>query len=400
MTKLVLLFVPKSQSGNCSNLPITNHMRVAINARFLLKNHLEGIGRYTFEVTQRMAKAHPNDVFLLFFDRNYSEEFVFGENVVPIVLFPQARHPLLFVWWFEWSVARALKEYKADVFWSPDNFLSLRARVPTLLTVHDVSFAHFPEQVGWLVKQYYRYFTPRFLEKATYIHAVSEFTRQDIIRNFHLPAQKISVAYNGVRPIFAPISPSTKTILQQKYANGMPYFFYVGAIHPRKNVHRLILSFNLFKQNNPTAQHQLLLAGRWAWQTGEVRTAYEGSLFKDDIIFLNYIQDADLQQLMAAATALLYVSEFEGFGVPIIEAMASGVPVVTSDTSSMPEVAGGAALLVSPKDTAAIANALEIIAFQPDIRQKYIELGLLRAQYFNWDATADIVYEALSDTIA
>jgi glycosyltransferase involved in cell wall biosynthesis len=375
-------------------------MRIAINARFLLANHLEGIGRYTFEVTQRMAKAHPNDVFLLFFDRAYSEEFVFGENIVPIVLFPQARHPLLFVWWFEWSVARALKKYEADVFWSPDNFLSLRSPIPTLLTVHDVSFVHFPTQVGWLVRQYYQYFTPRFLRKATHIHAVSEFTRQDILQHFDIAAPKISVTYNGVRAIFAPIHPTKKIALQAKFSSGKPYFFYVGAIHPRKNVHRLIQAFQLFKTTHPQAPHQLLLAGRWAWQTGKVRNAYEQSSFKNDITFLNYVQDLDLQQLMAATEALLYVSEFEGFGVPIIEAMASGVPVVTSDTSSMPEVAGEAALLVSPKNINALADALEKVAFHPAIRQKYIELGLQRAQFFNWDATATVVYKALSDTVA
>jgi glycosyltransferase involved in cell wall biosynthesis len=370
-------------------------VRIAINARFLLKNKLEGIGRYTLEVTQRMAKAHPNDVFFLFFDRDFDREFVFADNVQPIVLFPQARHPFLFVWWFEWSVARALKRYKADVFWSPDNFLSLYTNIPILLTVHDISFVHFPAQISRLVRWYYQYFTPRFLQKATHIHAVSQYTKQDIVRHFHIPASKISVAYNGVRPIFTPISPTHKQAIQAQYSGRKPYFFYVGAIHPRKNVHRLIQAFSIFKHNNPQSHYQLLLAGRWAWQTGEVKNAYEKSVFKADIIFLNYIQDSDLQQLMASAAVFMYISEFEGFGVPIIEAMASGVPVITSQTSSMPEVAGDAAMLIDPHHLESIANAMEKMANNEAVRQKYIQLGLLRAQFFNWDETAKIVYEAL-----
>ena len=141
-------------------------MRIAVNTRFLLPNKLEGIGRFTLEVLRRMVNSHPEHEFYFFFDRKYDPSFVLSENVIPIILFPPARHPFLFYWWFEWSVARALKKHNIDVFLSTDNFCSLNTKVPTVLVTHDLAFAHFPEQVGFLQRKYYQYFTPRFLAKA------------------------------------------------------------------------------------------------------------------------------------------------------------------------------------------------------------------------------------------
>nr|HQU58994.1 glycosyltransferase [Saprospiraceae bacterium] len=141
-------------------------MKIAINTRFLLAGKLEGIGRYTYEVSRRLVQQQPGDEFIFFFDRPYDPEFCFGPNVQPVVLPPPARHPLLWYVWFEWSIAWALKHYRPDVFFSPDSYLSLRSATPTVLTVHDLAFEHFPEQVPALVKRYYRHFMPRYCHRA------------------------------------------------------------------------------------------------------------------------------------------------------------------------------------------------------------------------------------------
>lgn len=369
-------------------------MRIAVNARFLLKDKLEGIGWFSFEILKELVRQQPDDEFIFFFDRPYDAAFVFADNITPVVLQPPARHPILFVLWFEWSVARALKRYKADVFFSPDNFCSLRTDCPTLLVVHDLSYLHFPKQVSWMQLQYYRYFMPRFIQKAERIATVSNYTKQDMLAQFPIPASKIAVSCNGCRPEFQPLSLAEKKSVQAKYAAGEAYFFYVGAVHPRKNIHRLIAAFDRFKQATNSSM-QLLIAGRFSWQTGIVRDAYEAAVHQADIQFLGYVSNEELPRLVAAASALTYISLFEGFGVPLLEAMHCDVPIITSNISSLPEVAGKAAVLVNAKKEASIAEAMQQIVTNPVLRQQLIEEGRLQRQKFSWQKAAAVISQEL-----
>ena len=361
---------------------------------------MEGIGRFTEETFRRIVMAHPEHEFIFFFDRPFDSSFVFAPNVTPVVLFPPARHPFLFVWWFEWSVARALKKYQADVFISPDNFLSLSTSTPTLLVVHDIAFVHFADNDKRINRWYYQYFMPLFLKRADKILTVSEFTKQDIIRHFNIDNQKIVVCHNGCRADFKPLSTPKDfvdskifyTVQRTPFGEGVPFFLYVGAVHPRKNVHRLIEAFDAFKKET-FSDIQLIICGRFGWLTGEVKTAFEKAAHKEDIIFTGYLADEEVVKLTANALAFVYVSNFEGFGIPILEAMHCDVPVITSNTSSMPEVAGAAALLVNPESVADIAAALKKIAFDENLRLDLIEKGRLQRAKFSWDKTADIVYE-------
>ncbi len=381
-------------------------MKIAINTRFLLKNKLEGFGWFTYETVRRMVVAHPEDEFIFFFDRPYDESYVFGENVTPIVLFPPARHPFLFIWWYEWSVARALKKHKPDIFLSTDNFCSLRTDVPTYLILHDVGWAH-PEArstLPWLVYQYYQFFAPRFLKKAHTIICVSEFVKQDALRYYpFLNSEKIVVCHNGCRTDFKPIDEAEKMAVKVAYTDdtsrdnreGVPFFVFVGAVHPRKNVHRLITAFSEMKQRTGLP-HKLVIVGRFAWQTGDVRTAFDNSAFQKDIIFTGYVADEEVPRIVGAATAVAYVSLAEGFGIPILEAMHCDVPVITSTTTSMPEVAGDAAILVNPLSVSEIADALEKVAIDADLRQNLIEKGRMQREKFSWDKTAATLYEVLT----
>lgn len=368
-------------------------MIIAVNTRFLLPNRLEGVGWVAYETLSRMVAAHPEDTFIFFFDRPFDPPFVFAKNVKPVVLFPQARHPFLFIWWFEWSVARALKRYKADVFLSNDNFCTLNTDVPTCLVLHDVAWTHPEGRVGGLMQWYYDFFAPKFLKKADRIVTVSNFVKQDALRAYpFLDENKMEIAYNACRSAFKPLDNDEKIAIKAQYTEGSDFFVFVGAVHPRKNVHRLIEAFSVFKKRTNTPV-KLLIVGRFGWQTGDVKKAFEQSDYPKDIIFTGYVSNEEVSKLVGAALAVAYVSLSEGFGIPILEGFNCDVPVLTANTTSMPEVAADAALLVSPESIKDIANALERLTFDTDLRTDLIEKGRQRRLAFNWDNTATILYE-------
>jgi len=377
-------------------------LKIAVNTRFLLKNKLEGIGRVTYEVLRRMVANHPEDEFIFFFDRAYDSKFIshlcggqVGENVTPVVLSPPTRHPILIIAWFEISVKRALDKYQPDVFFSPDGFCSLRTDVKTVVLIHDIAYQHFPEQVSFFIRKFYQNFQHRYLQKADKVLTVSHFVKNDIVEKIGIPYDKIKVVHNGGHDNFYPLDDFSKKEIQEKYTNGVPYFFYVGAVHPRKNVHGLITAFDIFKEKT-NAPHRLLIGGRFAWQTGKVKSAFDNAQHKNDIEFLGYVSDEALPKLMGAAFAFVYVSFFEGFGLPLLEAMECEIPLITSNVSSMPEVAEDAAILVDPYEVKDIANAMLQYFEAEDLRKEKIELGRLQRKKFSWDKSAESMYEVLS----
>ncbi|WP_022823443.1 glycosyltransferase family 4 protein [Hymenobacter norwichensis] len=370
-------------------------MDIAVNTRFLLPgDQLEGIGRFTFETLKRMVAAHPEHTFHFLFDRPFDARYVFGPNVVPHVLFPPARHPFLFVAWFEGAVALWLRRHKPAVFLSTDGFTTLATNVPRLTVVHDLAFEHFPQDVELLRRKYYHYFFPRFVRASERLVAVSEATKQDLIATYQLPADKIQVVYNAVDAHFHPQSAAVQQATRERFAAGKPYFLFVGALQPRKNLVNLLKAFDEFKQQTG-APSKLLIVGRTAWKAGPMFDVYQQMQHRHDVHLTGRATDAELVQLYAAALATVYVPYFEGFGIPIIEAQACASPVLTSDRSSMPEVAGGAALLVDPYSSAAIAAALGRLWQEPELRHQLVSKGKVNVQRFSWDKSADALWQAV-----
>ncbi|MDD4107394.1 MAG: glycosyltransferase, partial [Prolixibacteraceae bacterium] len=156
-------------------------MVIAVNTRLLLKGKLEGIGWFTFETLKRMTVRHPEHRYIFIFDRPYSEDFIFSDNIIPVVVFPPTRHPVLWYIWFEFQIPRVLKRYGADIFLSPDGYLSLRTKVPQLAVIHDINLVHRPADLPWLKAEYYNFFFPRFAEKAKRIATVSSYSKEDIV---------------------------------------------------------------------------------------------------------------------------------------------------------------------------------------------------------------------------
>ncbi len=372
-------------------------MVIAVNTRFLLPRHLEGIGLYTAEVLKRLVRLMPEDKFLFLFDRPYDKRYLFAPNVRPIVVRPPARHPLLWYAWFEWSIPRVLQRYEADVFFSPDGYLSLRTPVPTLMTLHDLAYLHYPKQLPFAVRHYYRHFIPRYLQRAEHILTVSEYTRQDVLSHFHLPKGKIHTTCNGVRQAFAKWPSdwaAEQSETRRRYSEGKPYFLYVGALHPRKNIAGLIRAFDRFKESTQ-APHLLLLTGRKAWMTTEMEKTLASAKYASDVRFTGYLETEALPALYRAAFALTYVSFFEGFGVPLLEAMYSQLPIITSDCSSLPEVAGQAALYVNPHHTESITAAMLRLYHEPQLREKLLRAAQQQREKFSWKRAAKEVFETL-----
>lgn len=372
-------------------------MKIAVNTRLLLKNRLEGIGRVTYEIIRRLVEQHPEDEFIFCFDRPYDKSFIFGENVTPLVIAPPSRHPFLWYLWFEQSLPRALKKYQPDIFYSPDGYCSLKLNCPTVMVTHDLAHIHYPQEIPFLVRKYYQYYVPKYLQKSDQVISVSHATKEDIIEQYRIPSEKVSVVHNGNRDGFYKIKKEQRQTTRVKYSQNCKYFFYLGAVHPRKNLERLIMAFDLFKQTTGS-DVKLLIGGRLAWQTDTVQRIFDQSVYKADIKFLGFIPEEDLPFLLGSALAMVYVSLFEGFGLPILEAMYAEVPVITSNVSAMPEVAGDAALLVNPLSVGELVLAMQKIYEDRSLRKNLVEIGKIQREKFNWGRSANRTYSILKTT--
>lgn len=367
---------------------LTCVMRIGINTRFLIQDKLEGIGIYTQEVSKRLVQMHPEHEWFFFFDRTYDEQFIFGKNVQPIVTYPSARHPFLWYLWFEWSLPQKLQQHKIDKFFSPDSYLSLSTDIPQILTVHDIAYEYYPETIPWLANKYYRHYFPKFCDKAESIIAISNHTRNDLIQHYHVPEEKISTISNGVSPEFQPLHDLQQKNVLKHHTNGRPYFIYVGAIHPRKNVLTLLKAFESFKQKNPDLPHQLILVGRKAWHNEDLMDEYHQMSYKDQVIWLDHIQRQQLIELIASATAMLYLSLYEGFGLPVLEAMACGTVNITSKDSPMEEIVKDSGLIVPPHTIDEIVNAMYLLATDEKYRNQLEHRGIELSKNYHWDMTA------------
>ena len=370
-------------------------MRIAVNTRLLLKDKLEGIGWFSYESLKRVAIAHPEHEFIFIFDRPYSEEFIFAENVTPVVVGPPARHPFLYILWFEISVTRVLRKYNADVFLSTDGYLSLSTKVPSIAVLHDLNFEYYPKDLPLIDLWYYKYFFPKFARKAERIITVSEYSKQDIHRLYNIDNSKIDVAYNGVKEDYFAIDDNAKKEVKQQYTDGENYFVFVGALHPRKNLVGLFKAFDYYKEQNNT-KTKLVIVGSKQWWTKSIRNAYNSMANKSDVVFTGHLTTERLNKIVASSIAMTYVSYFEGFGIPIIEAFKAETAVITSNVTSMPEVAADAAIIVDPFDYKDIAAAMQKVESQPKFRNKLIIKGIERAKYFSWDNTANVIWAAIT----
>ncbi|MDP4210785.1 MAG: glycosyltransferase family 1 protein [Bacteroidota bacterium] len=369
-------------------------MKIAVNTRLLIKDKLEGIGWFTFENFKRIVTAHPEHEFYFLFDRQYSDEFIFADNVHPVIVHPPTRHPLLWMTWFEYFLPRALKKIKPDLFVSPDGYLSLKTDVPQLAVIHDINFVHRPKDLPLSSKIYYQYYFPLFAQKAKRIVTVSCFSRDDICASYNIDSSKIDVVCNGANMAYKPLTAEEIKATKKKYSSGSDYFLFIGALHPRKNVSGLLNAFDKFVRHYHT-DHKVVIVGEKMFLTAELDQTYNQMRYGDDVLFTGRLSTDELRDVLGAATALVFVPFFEGFGIPIVEAMYADVPVICSNTTSLPEVAGDAALYVNPDDTDEIAAAMHKISTDEPFRQELIAKGREQRKKFSWDLSAKLLWESI-----
>ncbi|MFL5811083.1 MAG: glycosyltransferase family 4 protein, partial [Flavisolibacter sp.] len=360
----------------------------------LRKNKMDGIGWFAFNTLQYIVKQNPQIEFHFLFDSGIDREFLFADNIVPHQLFPPAKHAVLNVIWFEWSVKRQLEKIKPDLFFSPDGILCLGWEGKQYGVIHDINFLHNPGDLKLSNRKYYNYFFPRYAKKAARLGTVSEFSRQDIQENFGIEKEKIDVVYCGINSFYHPVDAIVASQTRDKYANGNPYFVFVGTLSPRKNVLGLLKAFELFKAETGSSL-RLVIVGHDMYKADVLYNQKAQMRFGTDVLFTGRLLDEELQNVMASALALVFVPFFEGFGIPLVEAMQCDVPVIASNITSVPEVAGDAALLVDPHNTEEIKNAMKEVASNEKLRWELIQKGRVRRAFFSWQKTADLVWTGI-----
>lgn len=369
-------------------------MNIAVNTRLLLPNRLEGIGWFSYQTLKRICNNHPDHNFFFIFDRPYSNEFIFSKNITPIVLPPPTRHPILWYLWFNFMIPKTLKKIKADVFLSPDGMLSLYTKVPQVPVIHDINFMHNPRQLPFFVRNFYCRYFPKFAKIADNIVTVSEYSRNDISKFFDIKPEKITVCYNSTNELYTPIEYEIKLRTKQRITGGKEYFIFIGALNPRKNIPGLLKSYELFRQNSKF-DHKLVIVGAAMHLTDEINKTLSKMRFKHDVIFLGRLPVKELHLVLASAFAMVYIPFFEGFGIPLVEAMSCDVPIISGNTTSLPEVVGDAALLCSPTDHQLVAEYMTKISENDQLRNNLINKGRIQKEKFSWDISASNLWKSI-----
>lgn len=287
---------------------------------------------------------------------------------------------------------------KPDLFLSQDGFIPLGASCKQLNVIHDINFLHHPKDLKWLTGKYYNTFFPKFAKRADRLVTVSEYSKKDICKNYGIDPGKIDVVYNGIHPFFQEFTEEVKAETRKKFSHGESYFVYVGSILPRKNIVNLAKAFAIFKDKSKS-KLKLVIAGRQYWGMDEIYREIKQSGMEGEVIFTGRLDDLELAKVLASSLALTYVPYYEGFGIPVIEAMQANVPVITSNVTSLPEVAGDAALLVDPLSPDSISDAMLKLYSDPTLQKELIEKGRKRKMDFSWEKSAADLWASIMKTI-
>ena len=351
-----------------------------------LRPPLTGIGRYTLNLATRMAPMLHPDRLTLFLTREVRG--LNGLDCDRIVSPVPTPHEVFRAAWEHTAVPYETFRHKIDVYHSPNYTLPLALPCPGVVTIHDLAFMD-PRFHNTRLRLYLKLLTGVSIRRAAHVVAVSRYTKGEIERRFPHAAGKVSVVYSGLDPVFENQNgaPSVSN-------GGRPYVLFVGSIEPRKNLKRLIRAFEL-AMDQTGLPHELVLCGPWGWRYQPVVEALAGSPMRDRIRHLGYVPSSELPRLYAGADALTYPSLDEGFGFPIIEAMSTGTPVITSDRAAPPEVAGGAALTVTPENVEAIAAAIGSVLTDPALADDLAQRGRARAAEFSWARAAEQTIDIL-----
>jgi len=359
-------------------------MRIGIDASRATVPRRTGTESYARRLTQALLEqGSGHDLILYFRDSPALELFPAGGGVRRVIPFPRLWTHVRLAW-------ELLTQPRPDVLFIPAHVLPLIHPLPSVVTVHDLGYRHFPDAHPLMQRVYLDWSTRFSARAATHLIADSEATKNDLIRFYNIPAEKITVIYPGRDESLQPVDPSP---IRAKYHLPEEYILHVGTLQPRKNLLRLIEAWHSFVLRpsssvlRPPSSVALVLAGRPGWLSAPI-LAKARAVPAGRIRLLDYVPDEDLAGLYSGARAFVFPSLYEGFGFPVLEAMACGTPVICSNTSSLPELAGDAALLVDPTDTEALAATVIRVLSEPDRRAALIEKGFEQVKKFSWEKAA------------
>ena len=376
----------------------TQNMKVAIDIRHLTHPQLSGVGLYTVNLIRALARCAPNVDFILFASGSKATLARLPIITAPNITLVKKQIPnrLLFAL-LRLPGGPTLESFlptPVDCWLFPDANI-IRTNLPYALTVHDLSHDLLPHFFTFKDRLRNRIANVKKLTRqANAILSVSHNTKQDLINRWHLDEKKIVVTHLGVGSQFTPHVAPSDTNYQRGYGLNGPYILSLGTQEPRKNVESIIAAFNNYRSSSPV-RLQLAIGGAKGWKYQSILAAAKASPYAADIIFLGYIHEKHKPALYRGAQAFLFPSFYEGFGLPVLEAMACSTPVITSFTSSLPELLGDAGLLTDPFNITDLTVALTQLLTSPSLAQTFRTQGPLRARLFTWDKTASLTLDAL-----
>jgi glycosyltransferase involved in cell wall biosynthesis len=338
--------------------------------------------RYLIEAL--LSRAPDRFRFCLYFNQPPQSEIRNQKSEIKVIPFPRL--------WTHLRLSTEMMLHRPDLLFVPAHVLPIIHPRRSVVTVHDLGYLYFPEahppRQRWYLDRSTRWHT----RTAAHLLADSAATKRDLIERYHANPAKITVAYPGLDPSVCRVDdPHEIARVKAKYHTDGDYLLYLGTIQPRKNLQRLIQAFNQL----PAASYQLLLAGKPGWYSDQLLQQAN-----DRVKFIGYVEAADKNALLSGATAFVFPSLYEGFGFPVLEALACGMPVLCSNTSSLPEVAGDAAVMVNPLEVDDIARGLQEITTNEELRRTLIGCGYQQAQKFTWQACAEVVLKVLEKVLA
>jgi len=365
--------------------------RIGVNAWVLRNKNYDGIGYFTIYTTIELCIISPELDFYVFVDWSFKESF-FDEfkNCKVIKIFPPRRHPILYIMMMELFIPIILKYYNIERFIGMDGMLSLCSNVKQIPVLHDLNFHHFPMNLPFKNRIFYNSFFKKYAQKADEIITTSEFSKNDIKETYNIESEKIHVVYCGVSIEFKKIEPALQEAIKNKYSNGDNYFVSLGTIHPRKNTINLIRSFDLFKRKTKS-KIKLILIGKFLWDNVLIIDELAKLENKESIVFAGRLDDEETQLVLGSAKGLIFISLFEGFGIPILEAFGAEIPVICSNTTSLKEIGGDAAIKVDPNNIDEIASAMNKIDQNENLSSELIQKGIIEKRKYSWEKTGLLI---------
>ncbi|HLF26208.1 MAG TPA: glycosyltransferase family 1 protein [Anaerolineae bacterium] len=361
-------------------------MLIGIDASRAVTPEATGTEVYSQRLLRALIDLAPEQRFRLYFNHPPATAAAPADNVeLRAIPFPRL--------WTHIRLSFEVTRYPPDVLFVPAHVLPILHPRRSLVTIHDLGYLHFPDTHPTLQRWHLAVSTRWNAHSAARVIADSHATKDDLIRRYHTPADKIVVAYPGLDSNLRRVEDAQRIhSVKAQYGIEGEYLLYLGTLQPRKNLSRLIEAFG----RSHAHDRQLVIAGKKGWLYAGLFAQVEQLGLADRVIFPGYVAEADKAALISGALALVFPSLYEGFGFPVIEALACGTPVICSQTSSLPEIAGDAALLVDPLDIGAIGAAIDRISTDAGLRGQLIGRGYVQASKFTWLTCARTVLDALN----